>query len=59
MSVGLKLDDGKYLLVGSFMDRNNPTSIVVVTDKDGIHKLILQYDWMYRYKVTSHRISLL
>ena len=44
MSVGLKLDDGKYLLVGSFMDRNNPTSIVVVTDKDGIHKLILQYD---------------
>ena len=44
MSVGLKLDDGKYLLVGSFMDRNNPTSIVVVTDKDGIHKLTLQYD---------------
>ena len=44
MSIGLKLDDGKYLLVGSFMDRDNPTSIVVVTDEDDIHKLTLQFE---------------
>ena len=41
---GLKLDDGKYLLVGSFIDRDNPTSIVVVTDEDDIHKLTLQFE---------------
>lgn len=44
MSDGLKLDDGKYLLVGSFIDRDNPTSIVVVTDEDDIHKLTLQFE---------------
>ena len=44
MMSGLKLDDGKYLLVGSFIDRDNPTSIVVVTDEDDIHKLTLQFE---------------
>ena len=41
---GLKLDDGKYLLVGSFIDRDNPTNIAVVTDEDNIHKLTLQFE---------------
>ena len=44
MSIGLKLDDGKYLLVGSFIDRDNPTNIAVVTDEDNIHKLTLQFE---------------
>ena len=44
MMSGLKLDDGKYLLVGSFIDRDNPTNIAVVTDEDNIHKLTLQFE---------------
>ena len=64
MSIGLKLDDGKYILLGSFMDRDNPTSIVVVTDEDDIHKLTIQFesgnniDFVYDENVKKYGMGL-
>ena len=64
MSIGLKLDDGRYILVGSFMDRDNPTNIVVVTDEDDIHKLTIRFesgnniDFVYDENVKKYGMGL-